>query len=410
MRQRISAGLVAAGVIAVGIVVATSSPARDQDSIATTSTTAPNQVTPTERDVLETVNAAPPEGSGCSGEAVSSGTDLSQLAANAGQGAVFCLAPGTYLVSSPIRPKDNQKFIGTGEVVLTGSDSTQAAFEGYAASGVEVRGLIIERFNSAANNHHLAALHAGSGWRIVNNVIRNNTGVGVFHERDTLLRGNNIHHNRHSGIGGFKAHRSIIENNEIWENGAAKVGGESAGAKWVAGIDLTVRGNYAHHNYNNGLWLDADNVNARMENNRAESNYDKGLHFEASCSGTIRNNVSTGNNIGLLLVASRNVTVTGNTFQGNTEALRVAHLDRGPGDNCHWSLDNVTISDNTVKGGSVRVVEHNPPDPGAIFQPGDTRVTFDRNNYSSTTFNFGGTTNWNGWQAAGNDPSGTWTR
>lgn len=325
-------------------------------------------------------------------------------------GTTFVLMAGTHEIQTPIRPKGNQKFIGSGEVILTGSGSAQAAFEGYAADGVEVRGLIIERFDSATQDNYLAALHAGNGWVIVDNEIRHNTGLGVFHERDTVLRGNNIHHNRHSGIGGFKAHRSVIENNQIWENGAAQVVGESAGAKWVGGIDLVVRGNHAYRNYNNGLWLDSDNVNARVEGNLVEDNYSKGLHFEANCSGVIRNNDSRNNESGLFLVASSNTVVSDNTFSGNDEAIRVAHLDRGTGENCRWILDNSEILDNTVTGGMVRVLEHSPvPDPGAIFQPGNTRVTFDRNTYKATTFTFNGDVSWTTWQNAGNDPNGSYS-
>jgi hypothetical protein len=68
----------------------------------------------------------------------------------------------------------------------------------------------------------------------------------------------------------------------------------------------------------------------------------------------------------------------------------------------------VNIHDNTVKGGAVKVLEHQVVG-GSIFAPGDGRVTFDFNNYEATTFSFNGQANWSQWQSAGNDVNGTWT-
>ncbi len=68
----------------------------------------------------------------CSGVAVAPGADLEALAATKPAGTTFCIAPGTYRVRSAIRPRDGQRFVGTGAgVVITGG----APLTAFAPSG-----------------------------------------------------------------------------------------------------------------------------------------------------------------------------------------------------------------------------------------------------------------------------------
>lgn len=260
-----------------------------------------------------------------------------------------------------------------------------------------------------------AAVTVGTGWSILDNTIRDNTGMGLFHKADAVVRGNRIHHNRHSGIGGFKAHRSLVELNEVFSNGAALVSGESGGAKWVAGIDLTIRDNHFYDNLSNGLWLDADNENAVVTGNLIERTTHptvdgKGLHWEISCSGFLSNNMLIDNEAGVFLIASRDTMFTDNTITGSNVAIRVAQDHRVPSHptTCPWTLHNMNVIRNTVEGGLIQVIEHRVFN-GSIFTPGDTRLVFDFNNYTATTFTWGGFVSWPQWQGVGNDPNGAWT-
>jgi len=417
LKYRVAISIVALVSLAVGVYFlanyqtdagtpAMSSPDSGPIVTSTTSSTGTtvSPTTTTEPDETTSTTAAPRlEGVGIRpGESIQAAVDAHP------EGTTFILRTGTHSLDAPFEPKSRQKFIGESGAILSGNDRTEFAIWGQGAQGVEVRGLVVERF--AGQRRGPAAIRAGREWTIVNNEVRHNSGQGIYHEEDALIEGNVVHHNRWTGIGGFKAHRSVIRNNEVYENGASLVPGEASGAKWVGAIDMKVQNNYFHHNHNNAIWFDSDSVNTVIEGNRAENNYGKGIHFENGCSGVIRNNISKNNEYGLFIVASSNTDVTGNTVSGNNEAIRVAHLDRPTGEKCKWILDNVKVRNNTVTGGMVRVLEHSPvPDPGAIFQPGNSRVVFDHNTYKGTTFTFDGNVSWSQWQAAGNDPNGNYS-
>jgi parallel beta-helix repeat protein len=130
--------------------------------------------------------------------------------------------------------------------------------------------------------------------------------------------------------------------------------------------------------------VDGDNVNVVIENNRTENNQGKGIHYEISCAGVVRNNVIVGNGVsGLELVASQNVEVYGNLFQNNGNAMRVWHQNRGAGGNCTWALSNVRVHDNSVhmNRGTTGLWKWNVTDGDSIFSPSDGRVKFYNNTY-----------------------------
>jgi parallel beta-helix repeat protein len=101
---------------------------------------------------LNASTEACPAPSQCTGVAVAPGADLEALAATKPAGTVFCVAPGTYRVRAAIRPRDGQRFIGTGPgVVLTGG----VPLTSFARSG----GLWV-----AAGTTTTAAYAAGDGF------------------------------------------------------------------------------------------------------------------------------------------------------------------------------------------------------------------------------------------------------
>jgi nitrous oxidase accessory protein NosD len=351
----------------------------------TTTTSAPTTTTSstTTTTTSTTTTTLPP--SSCSGINVSPSTDL-QAAINAGgNNATFCFADGTYFIHTILRPKTGQKFIAVNrhKAVLTGNDSTNMAMNGDGASGVEVRGFVIRNFNVTLEPGW-AALKASSAWLVVDNDIHSNYGLGLYHGRDARVLNNKIHHNAHVGLGGYKSHNSLIEGNEVYENGALDKPNRT-GAKWTGAINLVIRNNHFHHNYNNAIWLDGDNLDAVIENNVVSNNYGKAIQYEISCAAEIRNNRLENNAlVGLLIVASNNVNAYGNVIRNNGQDIEVWHQQRGSGDNCAWVLDNVRIYENTVtiSKGRSGIFKHNVNDGDSIYSPTDQRIRFDRNAYT----------------------------
>jgi hypothetical protein len=320
----------------------------------------------------------------CRGVRVSAGADLQKKINARAAGTVFCLLPGNYFVASPLRPKNNQRFISPIRrgAVLSGNNSTTMAFNGEAASGVVIRGLVIENFETPRRNG-MAAVKTGAAWTLVGNEVRSNAALGIFHEARAKIKRNFIHHNAWSGIFGYKAHNSILKRNEVAYNGGGG-GPDNGGGKWVAGTNLTIRNNYFHDNSNNGLWVNADNVNVVIGGNRVEYNQGKGIHYETSCAGVVRENVVVGNGLsGLELVASQNVEIYNNVIRDNANAIRVWHQELGAGRNCPWKLANVRIHENTtyMNEGLTGLWKWKVTDGDSIFNRDDGRVRFFDNTY-----------------------------
>jgi parallel beta-helix repeat protein len=353
--------------------------------------------------------------SGCSGVKVKPATRLQAVIDRHPPGTTFCMAAGTYRIRTAILPKDRDRFVSVRprRAILTGSHTTPTAFDPNGAAGVVVKGLVITRF-APPDQGGMAALKAAGHWRIINNVISYNDNTGLYHEGDSIVRGNYIHHNSQIGIGAFKANNSIIEGNEVAFNGLAG-GPDNGGAKWVGATGLTIRNNFFHGNFGNALWVDGDNLNVTVEGNTVTNNQEEGIQYEISCAGVVKNNRVRGNGgAGIEVTASQNVEVFGNILRGNGKGVSVWHQDRGPGTNCPWTLNNVRIHDNTIRmrRGYTGLQAYNVSDGDSIFDPSDGRVKF----YSNTYYLSGGEKHFHWasnlrsiseWKGYGQDVNGT---
>jgi parallel beta-helix repeat protein len=326
-----------------------------------------------------------PAAGSCSGTQLSAGANLAAAISGAPANATFCLASGTYVISSPLRPKNGQAFVAVSPrtAVLTGNDSTSMAFNGEGIADVAVKGLVIEHFDTPAQGG-LAALKTGTGWVVEGNEIRDNAALGLYHESNTRILNNFIHHNGQMGISAYQAVDAVVEGNEIsFNNTKGFDEGSEGGSKWTGTVNLVVRDNYFHDNYGTGLWVDGDNLNVLLENNRSVNNDGKGIYYEISCAGTIRNNVAENNtHSGLELVASQNVEVYGNTFKNNGYGIRVWQQVRGSGPNCQWVLKNISIHDNsiTMTTGYTGLERYGSGTSDAVFSDGTVR--FANNTYT----------------------------
>ena len=281
----------------------------------------------------------------------------------------------------------------TGKRVETGV--APLAFGG-SASNVTISGLVIEKFASPAQH---GAIKGGSVWIIDGNEIRFNHGIGLHMANSRRVVNNYIHHNGQMGVGGSSS-SALVENNEIAYNNTAGYNSywEAGGTKFTFSRYLTLRGNFVHHNDGPGLWTDIDNIDVLIESNRVEDNALSGIFHEISYRAVIRNNVASRNGTarpdpywvdgaGILVVASPDVEVYGNTLVDNWQGITGLDASRGSGAYGSHTLQNFYVHDNTVTqmnsvSGSGRTGVGHVQSLTAVF-------TSQNNRYVNNTYRFG---------------------
>lgn len=359
-----------------------------------------------------------------------------QSAINAAPAAsTFCLAAGVHPITAAVTPKSGTTLIGQfGAIldgsswVLTGPDYTAAIMaHSQDIDDVTIRNLVIR-------NMPQRAIHAfyqfSDRWTIEWSEITGNRS-GISLSNAAILRHNFIHHNNGDSVGGSipnggyigsKITGALLETNEISFNGAIQ--------KIVDGTsNVTFRDNYLHDNLGTAIWFDGDNVSTLIEGNRLEDNGLEGIHYEISGAGVIRNNTirRSGDN-GLFVSTSRDLDISGNTFDANFRAVNLfvacenVHPPGVPfAGAIGWDLRNNAVHDNVVIVGSQPGAWGNDLATSGACTAADLTTytnakgnTFTHNGYTVPTT---GGTWWflNGlktfaqWQAAGFDTTGTVT-
>jgi len=280
------------------------------------------------------------------------GDDLQNAVDANPEGTVFRLQPGTYRRQT-VRPKSHQVFKGSrGEnrerlSILDGEGVTAEAFDGFGARGVVINGLVITGYpgseyqDAAIDTRHRGLDEVESPeWTIEDNEVRQ-ASIGIAASTRAVVRDNYVHHNRRYGITGAGV-GLLIENNELAFNRTDTDfdGGDSGATKFVLTDGLVLRQNWVHDNQGNGLWVDINNINVLIEDNRVEDNWWVGIFYEISYEGIIRNNQVSGNGLhnpnelaasGILVTNSRGVEVVDNQVQGNGLGI-VGHQWNHPSD------------------------------------------------------------------------------
>ncbi len=220
------------------------------------------------------------------------------------------------------------------------------AFDSKGARGVTVKGLIVEKYATPAQQGAIFGDEnpRATDWLIEGNETRFNSGSGIATGDRSIVRGNKVHSNGQLGISpnGVDV---VIENNEIYENNiyGFYAGWEAGGVKAGKVERLTLRGNYVHDNYGSGLWCDVDCRNVVFENNLVERNSDAGIFYEISFDAIIRNNTvrlnGTGRGgqqgsrwvwgAGIQIAASEGVQVYGNTVTVAEGSIGIILVDQG---------------------------------------------------------------------------------
>jgi hypothetical protein len=344
------------------------------------------------------------------------GDDLGDLAQDSPEGTVFMIH-GTHHRQT-IKPRNGQQFIGAGDAVLDGDNTTDYAFDG-SADDVLLRNLEIRDYDS---NKQRGAIDADGGdWTVEGCEIHHNASVGVRLSSGTpVVRFNNIHHNYQLGINVPHSVNGLIENNEVAYNNFEQDynwGFEAGGSKFWSTTNLTVRGNWTHHNHGPGFWTDHDNIGIIYENNLVENNYANGLFHEIGYDGIIRNNTIRNNGFGharwlwgggIVLASSQGVEVYGNYLEGNYNGITITQQDRGTGEYGKYLAQDNYVHDNVIVdsglSGAAQDIGSN-----AIYEPGNNR--WENNDYiGDVGWNWKAHTHsFSGWQGFGHDDTGSYT-
>jgi parallel beta-helix repeat protein len=194
-------------------------------------------------------------------------------------------------------------------------------------SGVQIKGLTIEKFSNPAQDTCVGGWHSGL---FAGNEIRfcHGTGVGAYSYE--IIKNNWIHDMGQMGVSAPGTTGAVFEDNEISYNNTMgfRTGWEAGGSKFSGTTGLTLRRNYFHDNMGSGPWLDGNNYQYLIEDNRIERNAYDGIVVEISYGGTIRGNLILNNGhcgscwgAGMLIAESSGVEFYGNTLTGNKEAV-----------------------------------------------------------------------------------------
>jgi parallel beta-helix repeat protein len=355
----------------------------------------------------------PPPSSSCQGVAVATGASI-QAAVNAnGTGTTFCLAAGTYVQQS-VAPKAGQSFIGARDAsgtrltVLDGQQATTYAFTG-AAANVVIRGLRIQNYRPPLSNGAIFGYNA-TGWQILDNEITGNgPGAGTDVFTGWLIRGNWIHHNGQLGITGqAQSVGAVVDSNEIAYNNVGSGTDPNCcagGLKVVYATNLTIRGNFVHHNTGQGLWCDFCYAGTAYVGNRVEDNTFVGIYHEASDGAVIDGNTvlrnGASNRGGIWVDNSLNVEVRNNTVNGATSGILLRQVSRT---DTQRQLSNVWVHDNTI---TLEGSEYT----GVVQYVGDNSYFSSKNNrFTGNHYTLGtsapfrwmnGSMSWTQWSTAG---------
>jgi hypothetical protein len=310
--------------------------------------------------------------------------------------------------------------------------TVEASVTSYAiggnASNVTIKSLTIEKY---ANVAQVGAIRgAGSGWVIDGSVVQLNHGTGIEMGPGRQVTNNGVFANGQVGISG-PGTNALVSGNEIAYNNAAGYNPywEAGGTKFTNSSNLTIRGNFVHHNDGPGLQTDINNIGVLIENNRVEDNTLSGIFHEISYQATIRYNSVSRNGTnhpdaywvdgaGILISGSPDVEVYGNTLVDNWQGITALQGDRGSGAYGAYSLSNLYVHDNDVT--QTGTSDAGSGRTGLEDMTGQLAFTSQNNRFANNHYHLGPNAQYffwmhtnldeNGWRNYGQDLTGTFSR
>ena len=256
----------------------------------------------------------------------------------------------------------NKIFLGTNpEAHSVAIGETEQAFVG-PANDVTIESLTIQHYANRSQEGAISALAANNGqssrnWKITNCEVRWNHGVGIKGGHNIQITGNHVHHNGQLGIAASGTN-ILVQDNEIDHNNTAgyEPGWEAGGTKFSRCTRLVVAKNSVHDNRGPGLWTDGYNSKVIYEKNRTNDNWVAGILHEISYDAIIRDNTvendgyhpsghtSPWYGAGIVIAASSDVEVYGNTVTNCMNGIVLVQADRGPG----FVVKGAEIHNNTI--------------------------------------------------------------
>ncbi len=179
-----------------------------------------------------------------------------------------------------------------------------------------------------------------------------------------------------SGLLGMHSNHAdymTIKNSLVTYNNSENFNGTpaSSGIKLTRSRHLTIANNDVSNNAGGGIWLDESVVDFKIVNNRTVNNATANIEAELSETGIIAGNVSTGGNEGILIFNSGNVKIFNNAVGANRiQDINLSQNQRRqatwsvgrdprqpvPDPTNPWILRNITIANNILGGGGMRMV------------------------------------------------------
>jgi len=294
---------------------------------------------------------------------------------------------------------------------------------------VTVANLVLEQAaneaqTGAVENRQLEPYRTGSGWRLLDNEVRLNHGVGLGFADATTVRRNNVHHQGQLGLGVW-GESSTVQGNEISFNGGAGYSWswEAGGAKLWTTRAVRLVGNHVHHNMGPGLWADGGNIDTTYVRNVIADNWGAGIQHEISYDARIVHNEVSGNGrrhkgwaweAGIQVQSSggtRRIEVAHNLVTGNANGITL--IDSGdrreerPAPHGPHVVQNVWVHHNTVtmRAGQTTGAVDDTGD-AAIYRSNGNRFfanTYYLDSLTETHFTWAGDDlGWDRWRGLGN--------
>ncbi len=301
--------------------------------------------------------------------------------------------------------------------------ATAIAFYG-AATGVQIRKIIVEKYANRAQQGAIGNGKEGSGWIVSQVEARWNHGAGVELGPGSTLSSSYIHHNGQLGIAMGGANCQVTNNEISWNNYAGfEPDWEAGGSKFWETTDLLVKSNFVHDNRGAGLWSDYNNVGTVYDTNTVTNNLRDGIKHEISYRATIRNNIVKGNgntptawlwNAQIALQNSSGADVYGNVVEvpsGGGNGITVINQSPGRGSQGPWVGANNKVYNNTITYLGSNGASGLGDDTGGQMAVGNN---FNSNHYIlkvgsswSRHWNWFRPMSWGGFQAAGEEEQGS---
>lgn len=240
-------------------------------------------------------------------------------------GTTFCLAAGTYTVTSRIVTKSNITLWGRGQgkTIISGlSGGNNASITlmdgssltgGDNTTGVTLRNLTIQNYIVSSTENWNWMVRSGANWTFDHVEMTASGGTALRLGGKTTVLGGSYHDNQHNGMSaeGNTAglnNGSLIKGVEVSFNNLRgdAVNNDASGIKFCGttgavgtGSDdhISFINNYIHDNKANGLWSDCHNTGWIITGNTITNNFCAGIEYETSDSGLIAHNVINNNGI-----------------------------------------------------------------------------------------------------------------